>query len=476
MLLNYKGQTYEIINWDEFRRKVLFLLGEGIVNAIQDEALKLGLFKTGRYIRGFHSYVDESGQLNIDNDVYYACVDGRSRILTKRGVLMASQIRVGDLLLTQSGVYKPVEKVFKRKLKKGDVAIKIISEYRKGRNHELFVTPEHKVLVFRDGCNKWVKASEVKVNDYVFTKIKKAHNKGSGIKRYCLNCGVKTKRKKFCSVDCRTSFWNKGHNPHTGMKRSLNARRKMREKAREKFDKNPELHPSRILAQRGYKTNIEKELENFLKSININFESQKKVGNHFVDAYCEDIKTIFEADGAFWHKNQQKDIERDKELQEVLGDDWKIIHLHFFDKRFSPQIIENPIPNVHYVVTNPGPESYINPDVFKKSKVIKVIKKEFKTDDFNRWGYKPFYDFQIKDIHSYYANGMIVSNSYLEYGTFEYFDLYGLDDFPDTPIKKKDLSREERTSLPKGMAPFAPIRRVLYNQEKIDQIIREQFG
>jgi len=72
MLLNYKGQTYEIVNWDEFRRKVLFLLGEGIVNAIQDEALKLGLFKTGRYIRGFHSYVDESGQLNIDNDVYYA--------------------------------------------------------------------------------------------------------------------------------------------------------------------------------------------------------------------------------------------------------------------------------------------------------------------------------------------------------------------------------------------------------------------
>ena len=64
---------------------------------------------------------------------------------------------------------------------------------------------------------------------------------------------------------------------------------------------------------------------------------------------------------------------------------------------------------------------------------------------------------------------------YLEYGTFEYFDLYGLDDYPDTPIKKKDLSKERRAGLPKGMAPFAPIRRVMYNQSKMDEVIRRMF-
>lgn len=64
---------------------------------------------------------------------------------------------------------------------------------------------------------------------------------------------------------------------------------------------------------------------------------------------------------------------------------------------------------------------------------------------------------------------------YLEYGTFDYWDLYGLDDYPEKPLKKMNLTPEERIGMPKGMMPFAPMRRILYSQEKIDQIIKEWF-
>lgn len=129
------------------------------------------------------------------------------------------------------------------------------------------------------------------------------------------------------------------------------------------------------------------------------------------------------------------------------------------------------------------------------------------------------------------TEGLIITNTaphaiYLEYGTYEYFDIYGLDDFPTTmdPKKTKDfdigkLSRSSvksrmtlsdfikgaksfkrkltaknilrqaikfilksskknksskstrRDSLPKGMQPFAVMRRVLWNKNKMHKII-----
>lgn len=73
MIINYKGQNYEIVNWEEFRNSVMFLLREGVVNAIQNEAKRMRLFGEGRYIRGFEaSYVDENGVLHVDNDTEYA--------------------------------------------------------------------------------------------------------------------------------------------------------------------------------------------------------------------------------------------------------------------------------------------------------------------------------------------------------------------------------------------------------------------
>ena len=64
---------------------------------------------------------------------------------------------------------------------------------------------------------------------------------------------------------------------------------------------------------------------------------------------------------------------------------------------------------------------------------------------------------------------------FLEFGSFDYWKLYGKDDFPvpgyPSIPKKKELKGKERKGLPKGMQPFAPIRRVLYNKEKMSDVI-----
>ena len=64
---------------------------------------------------------------------------------------------------------------------------------------------------------------------------------------------------------------------------------------------------------------------------------------------------------------------------------------------------------------------------------------------------------------------------YIEYGTYDYWNQYGQGSFPDPGYpsipKKKELTPQQRKGMPKGMQPFAPFRRVLWNENKMAQII-----
>lgn len=65
---------------------------------------------------------------------------------------------------------------------------------------------------------------------------------------------------------------------------------------------------------------------------------------------------------------------------------------------------------------------------------------------------------------------------YLEYGTYEYADLYGESSWPvPADPKKKNISAEAAQSLPRGMQPFAPFRRVVYDQSLMERLIRKAF-
>jgi len=95
----------------------------------------------------------------------------------------------------------------------------------------------------------------------------------------------------------------------------------------------------------------------------------------------------------------------------------------FYDNRYSSANIDvNPIKNVFYIVCNPHTNSFCNLDVFKPVNIISI----------NKWKYKRsknpkackiacVYDLSIEGIHSYVASGIVVSNSYQEYGTKPHF-------------------------------------------------------
>ena len=69
---------------------------------------------------------------------------------------------------------------------------------------------------------------------------------------------------------------------------------------------------------------------------------------------------------------------------------------------------------------------------------------------------------------------------YLEYGTMNYNTYYSPDSFPTVPHRKKTrptkMSKTTHAQYPKGMQPFAPFRRILYNQKKMNVVIKNAMS
>ena len=66
---------------------------------------------------------------------------------------------------------------------------------------------------------------------------------------------------------------------------------------------------------------------------------------------------------------------------------------------------------------------------------------------------------------------------WIEFGTYGYWTQYGMDNYTD-PVhpKKKDMAAKLRKQFPKGMQPFAPVRRVLFNSNIMNDLIKEAFA
>lgn len=81
-------------------------------------------------------------------------------------------------------------------------------------------------------------------------------------------------------------------------------------------------------------------------------------------------------------------------------------------------------------------------------------------------------------IHSYVTPDNVLNiedgvfyGAYLEYGTLAYWQEYGLKKFPSVVHPKKmDMPAKMKKSFPKGMQPFAPFRRVLYNNNLMETL------
>ena len=84
--------------------------------------------------------------------------------------------------------------------------------------------------------------------------------------------------------------------------------------------------------------------------------------------------------------------------------------------------------------------------------------------------YRSTVDYKIED------DALVITNNaeyamHLEFGTEEYFQLEGDKWSRTADPKKKGLKSRERKQFPKGMQPFAPYRKVLYNEVKMKMLI-----
>lgn len=74
---------------------------------------------------------------------------------------------------------------------------------------------------------------------------------------------------------------------------------------------------------------------------------QQKIGKYKVDFAIPKDKIIIEVDGELFHGNKQNELQREAEIQLIIGFDWKIIHI---------------------------PSEYINRNVVKAKRYIETIK------------------------------------------------------------------------------------------------------
>ena len=363
----------------------------------------------------------------VGTNVLYACLSAGTTVLTKEGGKRISSVKKGDLVLTQTGEYHKVLNTIKIKNTDRPDMVTIDVAWRKGMSRKLTMTKEHKVLVYREGRNKWVCAGDLLESDRVYSKPKIACNKGTG--KYndiiCRNCGdlfQGSKGKKiYCSVKCRALYWKENDcNPHSGVVRLGITKQKMREKMRVRLLERPETHANHIMGKKGFQTNAEKQVYEWLMSRRLKrrLVKQYPVAGKFVDFYIPSLNHIYEADGAFWHQDQMKDINRDKKILEKMPD-VKITHIHFFDEKHSPKdLFSNPLPNVYYSVCNPGPDSFVDLSIFSMYQIRSIKHWKYIGPQKGDRRHSPYlYDLCVDTVHSYYANNVLVSNSWLEFGT-----------------------------------------------------------
>lgn len=357
---------------------------------------------------------------------YYGCVFNPSTyVSTDRGQKAICQIRVGDKVLTQTGEFRSVLATVRYPaLEKPDL-VTITARYRKGLNHTLTLTRDHKVLAFRDHKHQWIQACDLVVGDVLAKRRKTSWSAGTAKtqQRVCEQCSTQFIHKsrgknplpvgfssglRFCSHGCRAEWLSL---QHKGMKRSDATKALQSSIAKARIESNPESHPNRIMSARGFKSGCEKTVEEWLTTRGLDFRPQHQIGDSFVDFYLPDSNTVIEADGAYWHRDQERDIERDKRILEH-DPSVRIIHMHFVDKRFTPPNLQRePIPNVAYVPCNPGPSSFVDPDAFVDTHVLSV----------KHWRYESgpalLYDITVEGIQSFVASGLVIHNSFQEFGT-----------------------------------------------------------
>ena len=344
--------------------------------------------------------------------VTYACVFGKNTsVPTADGVKAICQVREGDRVLTATGEWREVLKATKFPVAEKPDLVTLRAPWRSGKDHVITLTADHKVAIEREGRVLWVPAGSIQPGrDRIFRRRKQAHNKKVWEPLVCQRCSVElpnpsdNRTRRFCYPCAKesTAAW------HRGRKRPATARARMAAAARASGRNINHL----ASVARGQGTNVEEQVAAWLDGRGVHYERNMVFGRHYVDFWVPETNEIYEADGAYWHRDQAKDVRRDAVLAALIPG-VRITHLHFFDPRWTPPLDPNPLPNVRYEVVNPSAESFVEPDAFE---AVDVTAEPWTWQ--SKGGPTPaLYDLAVEGVHSFVASGLLVSNSFLEFGT-----------------------------------------------------------
>ena len=370
------------------------------------------------------------------------CFLANTKVKVKRGYKRIQDVKVGDYVLTHKDRYRKVLKIFHRKYKGNVVKITLKGGHVNPIN--LTATEEHPILV----NNQWIKIKDIKVGDklsYIAKKCPVCHKLMPVFNEVCSYQCASVRGNKMLWADPkqheRVREENRRYTEVHGISKIQIAKKAYMEKMKgedfnawfrlqvskgqlESYKNNPihlenviksnqekgkrdnwgwknkekrnkDLIKARIAIGKNHngKTYLEKKVEWWLKKEGIQYESQKYFNNgkrrFWVDFYLPEYNIIIEADGKYWH-NEEDDRVRDDGLKQVFTG--KILHFREDDIRNNFKECVSQFENIVEMQ-----------NCFVNVEVRKIKKWELE------WT-KGVYNLEVEEDNTYTANRIIVHN------------------------------------------------------------------
>ena len=163
---------------------------------------------------------------------------------------------------------------------------------------------------------------------------------------------------------------------------------------KEFYKKHPEKHPNAILARKGHMTGIERKMKEALERESIETFYNYPVSPYYVDFALKSHKIAIECDGEYWHKDKEKDLKRQKEIE---SKGWTV--LRFAEKEIEKDVASC-VGEIKRVLMNHNHEyKFVEISVTKAEKI--PLKRP-----------KRIYNFAVEEDESYVAKGIVSHNCY----------------------------------------------------------------
>lgn len=420
-----KEEGVEAQEWVSARDDHVRQPPESIYNhAIDGEKVKIG----EKFSNGLLYPSDVNGE---PGNCINCFTGGNVKIFTDKGFREIRTIKQGNMVLTHTGKFKPVTRIFKGKLNKDSDVIRISVALKSGKK-KFSVTPEHRFLTNRG----WIEARNLTCQDRLI--IMAGH---------CANCGVKVPYyRKYCSHSCLSKIitkkqWsNPKHRENISKKTSQQLAReyesgirdkyKIIQRARAKaFNKygdggylkyDPSVHAKakeaiiqkygsvlNMLKQKVFSSlgkagwhgsSLEREMERYLNKQGKKFVQQFNVGNRRVDFYIPAEKLFVECDNKIFHNDATKERKRDLEIL-LQYPNHRIAHAIYPDK-FNKKSNGHALRWEYFDLLA---LNHTGTYEFTEISIKQIEKYQLKTT-------KPLYNFAVQDDESYLVYGIVSHN------------------------------------------------------------------